>query len=203
MTWMATPFMARPWSGGARYARSTTVLIETAQSGWTAWTYSKTAKLNAWSWHGLGTDITSKIYAWATLGNSLYLRRSALEPLFVMAPDIFYGSMETNQESVSVYAETQWLDFGKPGSLKALTGMDFDGQNVTRIEIYGSVDGNRQGQIFESIDIGDAQGGWTYSGDVIPVSCAGTEFKLRFVGDPNLEAQVNRLTLYFDDLGNL
>ena len=39
--------------------------------------------------------------------------------------------------------------------------MDFDGKNITRIEIYGSVDGDRQGQMFESVDIGDAQGGWT------------------------------------------
>ena len=85
--------------------------------------------------------------------------------------------------------------------LRALTGLDFDGLNVESVLVYVSEDGDRIGQLADTILVGSAQGGWTYSGGVLPVDAAGTEFKLRFVGDANLEVQVNRLTIYFDDLG--
>ena len=131
----------------------------------------------------------------------MYLRRDGDTSIYVMTPDVYFLDGETNQESQAVYAETQWLDFGKPGSLKSLSGIDFDGVNITSVEIYVSVDGDRDGTLADTILVGSAQSGWTYSGGVLPVNAAGTEFKLRFVGDPNLEVQVNRLTLYFDDLG--
>ena len=201
MTLMASPFSARPFSASTRYARSTTVVVVTALSGWAAWTYSKTAKLNAWAWHGLGTDITARIYGWAALGNNLYLRRASVEPMYVMTPDVFFAASDTNVESNQVFADTQWLDFGKPGRLKALTGLDFDGVNVTSVAIYGSVNGDRVGALMESVAVGSAQAGWTYSGGIIPVNVAGTEFKLRFIGDGNLEVQINRLTFHWDDLG--
>ena len=38
---------------------------------------------------------------------------------------------ETNGEHQRL-RQTQWLDFGKPGTLKSLTGMDFDGKNITQ-----------------------------------------------------------------------
>ena len=169
--------------------------------GWAAWVYSKTAKLNAWSWHGLGATSLANIDSWATLGTSIYMRREGLTSLYVMQPDTFIGELEANSESPNVYAETQWLDFGKPGILKSLTGIDFDGQNVIRVEVYVAIGGSRIGELADIAEVGSSQGGWTYSTEVIPVTASGTEFKLRFVGDPDAEVQVNRVTCNFDDLG--
>jgi len=102
-----------------------------------------------------------------------------------------------------VVAETQWLDFKAPGNLKALTGMDFDGVNVLTVEILVSINGGRDGTLADTINVASAGGGWSYGGDVLPIEASGTEFKLRFIGDPDREVQINRLTLYYDDLGPL
>jgi hypothetical protein len=165
--------------------------------GWTAWSFSRQAKLNAWSWHGLGG---ASVFAMATLGNTVYIRKDADSYVHALTPDVFYGADDENTESTSVEVTTQWLDFGKPGKMKALTGIDADVQNVTAIEVYVSEDGSRDGVLSETVAIGDNQAGWTYSGEVIPLESAGTEFKLRIVGDGNLEAQVNRITLHFTEI---
>lgn len=199
--WSARPLSSIPLSAGPSTSASAVAATLEAENGWAAWTYSKTAKLNAWSWHSLGTADTAKVNAWATIGNSIYVRRDDDELFYVLRPNSYFEATDDNPESSKVYAETQWLDFGKPGNLKALTGLDFDGLNVTSVLVYVSVDGDRIGQLADTILVGSAQGGWTYSGGVLPVDAAGTEFKLRFVGDANLEVQVNRLTIYFDDLG--
>lgn len=201
MAFGAYCFSARPFASSQMPVRQTLLAAANGEFGWSSWTYSKTAKLNAWAWHGLGGTGTANVNAWATLGNSLYLRRDGEEAMYVMAPDIFYTPDELNSESHLVYAETQWLDFKLPGNLKALTAMDFDGMNVRQVEVYVPIDGNRDGELSDTILVGDADGGWTYNGDLLPVNATGTDFKLRFVGDPNLEVQVNRFTLYFDDLG--
>jgi hypothetical protein len=171
------------------------------QNGWASWVYSKTAKLNAWSWHGLGGTASARINSWAPLGNNLYMRRDGDPSIHVMTADAYFAASDTNTESLAVYAETQWLDFGKPGIQKGLTGIDFDGQNVTSIEIYVSVDGDRVGVLCDSVPVGSDQGGWTYSGGILPALGNGTEFKLRFICNSNLDAQINRLSVYFDDLG--
>ena len=194
-------FSSRPFASGQIPTRQTLLAATAGEYGWSAWTYSKTAKLNAWAWHGLGVTGTANINAWSQLGNSVYLRRDGDQSLYLMQPDVYFLASETNSESQAVYAETQWLDFGKPGDLKALTGIDFDGLNVVRVEVYVSVDGDRSGTLADTILVGDSQGGWTYSGGILPVNAASTEFRLRFVGDPNLEVQINRLSLYFEDLG--
>jgi hypothetical protein len=197
----AATFSNRPFSSGQIPQRSVTLVPRLGEYGWAAWTYSKQAKLNAWAWHSLGESGTSNINAWAQLGNSLYLRRENDLPLHVMQPDVFFEDGEVNDESTLVMAETQWLDFKAPGNLKALTGLDFDGMNVLTVEIYVSEDGGRSGVLADTIQVGDADGGWTYNGDVLPAEGSGTEFKLRFIGHPDREVQVNRLTVYFDDLG--
>lgn len=194
-------FASRPFASGAIPFRQTEIASSVGEFGWSAWTYSKTAKLNAWAWHGLGVTLSSNVNAWAQLGNSMYLRRDSDTAMYVMAQDVFYEASDTNAESLQVHAETQWLDFGKPGTLKALTGIDFDGMNVQSVEVYVAIDGSRSGVLADTIEVGSAQGGWTYSGDVLPVDASGTEFKLRFICNANLEAQINRLTIYFDDLG--
>lgn len=195
----AAPFSAIP--PAASLSHPTLLAASLGEYGWAAWTYSKTAKLNAWAWHGLGETGTANISAWAQLGSSMYLRRDGDEAIYTMAPDVYLLADDTNDESQSVYAETQWLDFGKPGDLKSLTGIDFDGIAITSVEIYVSIDGDRAGTLAETVLVGSAQDGWTYSGGVLPVNVAGTEFKLRFIADPNLDASVNRLTLVWDSLG--
>ena len=112
-------FTSRPFSSGQIPARQTLLAATNGEYGWSAWTYSKTAKLNAWAWHGLGVTGTANINAWSQLGNSVYLRRDGDQSLYLMQPDVYFLASETNSESQAVYAETQWLDFGKPGDMKA------------------------------------------------------------------------------------
>lgn len=203
MTFASAAFSRRPFSAGQIPYRQTISAASIGEYGWLAWTYSKTAKLNAWAWHGLGETGTANINAWAQLGNSMYLRRDGDTALHLMMPDVFFLADDTNTESESVYAETQWLDFGKPGDLKGLTGIDFDGLNVVTLEVYVSENGGRDGTLAESLAVGSADGGWTYNTGMLPLTAAGTEFKLRFIGDPNLEVQINRLTVYWDNLGTV
>ncbi|WP_137921689.1 hypothetical protein [Hydrogenophaga sp. 2FB] len=198
----AAAFSNRPFSSGQIPFRSVTIAPSLGEYGWAAWTYSRQAKLNAWAWHGLGVAGTSNINSWAQLGNCLYLRRENDLPLYVLRPDVFFAAGELNNESANVMAETQWLDFKAPGNLKALTGLDFDGMNVLTVEVYVSINGGRTGELADTIQVGNADDGWTYNGDVLPVEASGTEFKLRFIGHPDREVQVNRLTIYFDDLGS-
>lgn len=199
----AATFSNRPFSAGQIPQRSVTLVPRVGEYGWAAWTYSRQAKLNAWAWHGLGESGTANINSWAQLGNSLYLRRENDLPLYVMRPDEFIETGEVNTESANVMAETQWLDFKAAGNLKALTGLDFDGLNVLTVEVYVSVNGGRTGELADTVQVGSADAGWTYNGDVLPVEASGTEFKLRFIGHPDREVQVNRLTIYFDDLGTM
>ncbi len=199
----AYTFSNRPLSAGQILERSVSLYARAGEYGWAAWTYSRQAKLNAWAWHGLGTSGTSNINSWAQLGNSVYLRRENDPAVYVLQPDVFLTEDAANDESQLVMAETQWLDFKAPGNLKSLTGLDFDGMNVLRVEIYVSVNGGREGSLADTIEVGSADGGWTYGGDMLPANASGTDFKLRFIGHPNLEVQVNRLTIYFDDLGAL
>ncbi len=197
----AFAFSSRPFSSSQIPQRSTSTYPRAGEYGWAAWTYSRQAKLNAWAWHGLGESGSSNINAWAQLGNSVYLRRENSLSLYAMRQDRFFVAGDVNDESQSVVAETQWLDFKAPGNLKAITGMDFDGMNVLSVEVYVSLNGGRDGVLADTILVGSADGGWTYNGEILPVEASGTEFKLRFVGHPDLEVQINRLTIYYDDLG--
>lgn len=203
MSFASSPSASIPFASGASLAHPTLLASSLGEYGWAAWTYSKTAKLNAWAWHGLGATGTANICAWGQLGGAMYLRRDGDTSIYILRPDVYFLDGETNAESSSVYAETQWLDFGKPGSLKALDGIDFDGVNVVSVGVYVSENGGRDGTLAETILVGSSQEGWTYSGGVLPLTVAGTEFKLRFNGDPDLEVQVNRMTLYWSDLGSV
>lgn len=194
----ALSLATRPIAAGPRVPRAFRVAAVIGEYGFAAWAYSRQAKLNAWTWHGIGS--LGNVNSWATLGNVVYLRNDSDDLLYAIQPDVFLAESDSNTESTSVEAMTQWLDFGKPGKLKALTGIDFDGMNVVTVEVYVSEGGDRDGTLAESIAIGSNQDGWTYSGEVIPLSTSATEFKLRFVGAENEEVQVNRLTLYFDEL---
>lgn len=200
MSFASTAFSNRPFASAQIAARQQLKAPFAGEFGFAAWTYSKTAKLNAWAWHGLGVTGAANICAWAQFGNAVYIRKDGDLRLHLMQPDAYILAGEVNAESFSVFAETQWLDFGKPGMNKGITGMDFDGQNVEAIEFFMSVDGSRSGSLVLSVPL--SQGGWTYSGGTIPVELASTEFKLRFVGNSDTEVQVNRITIYWEDLGD-
>lgn len=208
MAFTSRPFSAQPFSarrlpiasGGG--GGGIVIVDTTTEAGFAAWTFSRAAKLNAWAWHGLGTTESAKINSWASLGKSVYLRRDGDTYLYVFRPDVFLASTDTNNESLSVHAQTQWMDFGKPGMRKSLYGMDFDGLNVTAVEVYVSENGGRSGTLADTILVNSNQSGWTYSGELLPVDADGTEFMLRMIGDPNLEVQINRFTLYWESLGD-
>jgi hypothetical protein len=194
----AYPLAHRPLASAAKTPRAWQSAPTSGEFGWAAWSFSRQAKLNAWGWHGLGSS--SGLFAWATLGNCMYVRRDSDSLVHVMKPDTYLAAGVASSDSGSVEATTQWLDFGKPGKVKALTGIDADCRNVHTIEVYISEGGAREGTLAESIPIGDNNGGWTYNGEMIPLAVAATEFMVRFVGDPNTEVQVNRLTLHWDDI---
>ena len=194
MTFSARPFSTRP-------TYPSEIEIGYGEHGYAAWSYSRASKLNAWSWHGLGGGSGVRPFAWASLGRSVYMRQDGSTEIRTLRPDAFFSSEVENSESSTVIARTQWLDFGKPGNLKALTACDFDGQNILAVRIYSSVGGNRDGVFMQTIPVIDADQGWTYSGGLLPVSAHGTEFMLEFVADPLGDAEVNRFSLHFDDLG--
>lgn len=196
----ASCFAVRPFAAGPRLPRAFLVSAVNGEFGWAAWSYSRQAKLNAWSWSGIGN--IGNVISWATLGSAVYLRGESDDRVYIAQPNTFLAAGDTNSESSSVEAWTQWLDFGKPGKRKSLSGIDFDGQHVVAIEVYVSAGGDRAGVLAESLAIDSAQNGWTYSGETLPLSSDGTEFKLRFVGDGNQEVQVNRMTIYFDEVAS-
>jgi hypothetical protein len=190
---------SRPLAAGPPIPRPFTIAALDGEYGWAAWSYSRQAKLNAWAWHGIGS---TSINSWATLGNAIYMRCDSDEYVRIMQPDTFLLADATSSDSTSVEAVTQWLDFGKPGKRKALTGIDFDGLNVQSVEFYVSENGGRTGTLAATIAISENDGGWTYNGEVIPLEEVGsaTEFMLRFIGHANLETQINRLTLYYEEV---
>jgi hypothetical protein len=189
----------RPLASSPRLPRPFRPASVAGEFGWAAWSFSRQAKLNAWGWHGLGGG---DLYAMATLGNVVYVRKSEDGYMHALNPDVFYADGEVSTESQSVEAMTQWLDFGQPGKGKALTGIDFDGVGIDTIEVYIAEAGNRDGVLAESIPIGSNDGGWTYNGEVVPLEVAATEFKLRFIGRADIEATVNRLTLYWEPIAS-
>lgn len=195
-----SPFASRPLSCSPRVPRAFRAAAVMGEYGYAAWSFSKQAKLNAWSWHGVGNLLN--IQNWASLGNTVYMRAEADSNIYALQADTFLAASDANAESTSVEAVTQWLDFGKPGKMKALTGIDFDGLNVAAIEVYVSENGGRTGTLATSVPIGENAGGWTYNGEIIPMEEVGaaTEFMVRFVGSGNLEVQINRMTLYFDEV---
>lgn len=168
--------------------------------GWLAWSFSRQAKLNAWSWNGAGGSPRAKVTGWASLGNRMFLRTDKEPYLLVMTPDV-YGSeaVETGASALCAMT-TQWLDFGKPGRRKAITGIDFDGKNILTISISTSAGGDRNGQLLGSLQVGDAQGGWTYSGELLPFEGDGTEFRVSFSGGVTGELQLNKMTIHYTEV---
>lgn len=196
---------SRPLTAGPRLPRAFAVAAVDGEYGFAAWSYSRQAKLNAWTWHGVGS--LGNIKAWAALGGAVYFRDESDDLVYLMQPDVFLAEADDNFESTSVEATTQWLDFGKPGRMKALTGMDFDVQGITSVEVYVFIPDpdnprSRVGTLAATIALQDADSGWTYNGELIPTEDVGaaTEFQLKFIGEANLEVQINRITLYWDEV---
>jgi hypothetical protein len=201
----AIAYAARSYAASPRLPRSYQVRSVLGEYGYAAWSYSRQAKLNAWTWHGVGELLN--VYAMACLGNAIYMRNEADGLVYVQQPDVFFEADDTNPESQSVEATTQWLDFGKPGKMKALTGIDMDVLGVQSVEIYVYIPTpgdrrDRTGTLAATIDLTDAATGWTYNGELIPTEDVGaaTEFMLKFICEPNQEAQVNRLTLHWSEV---
>lgn len=200
-----SPLASRPLSAGPRYPRPFRIGAVVGEYGFAAWSYSRQAKLNAWGWHGVGP--LGSVNSWATLGNTIYMRNESNSYVYMLQPDTFLGATDANGESASVEATTQWLDFGKPGKMKALSGIDFDAKNIDTVEVYVFVPNpldkeDRTGTLATSIPLSDAATGWTYSGEIIPLEEVGaaTEFQIRFVGSANEEVQLNRLTIHWDEV---
>lgn len=165
--------------------------------GWLAWSYSRQAKLNAWAWHGAGGSPRAKVLGWASVGNRIYMRSDKEPYLLVMTPEVFAQDQTETGAYAQCAMQTQWLDFGKPGKRKSLVGIDIDAKNVTSIGVRVSAGGNRDGITADSILVGSAQDGWTYSGEMLPVNADGTEFRVTFSGGGIGEVQINRFTLHW------
>lgn len=174
-----------------------------AEDGWLAWTYNRQAKLNAWAMHGSNGPPRAQIKGWAALGGRVYMRNNLDDYLMVMNKGVYTAEQiggSFNPVTGSVY--TQWLDFKLPGRIKQITGIDFDTKNVSSMTVFMAVNGDRTGYAAVDVPILSNQSGWTYSGEIIPVEAAGTEFKFGFTGMGSVvESQINRMTVYFEDLG--
>lgn len=199
------PLASRPLAASPSLPRPFGVAAVDGEYGFAAWSYSRQAKLNAWTWHGVGP--LGNIKAWAALGSAVYVRNESDDQVYLIQPDVFLAEGDDNLESTSVEATTQWLDYGQPGRMKALTGMDFDVQGITSVEVYVFIPDpadprSRVGTLASTITLQDADSGWTYNGELIPTEDVGaaTEFQLRFVGEANREVQINRITLYWDEV---
>ena len=61
---------------------------------------------------------------------------------------------------------------------------------------------SRVGTLAATLSLINAETGWTYNGELIPTEDVGaaTEFMLRFVCDAKQESQINRISLYWQDL---
>ncbi len=200
----AGPTACRPYVSTPRLPRPYAVAAVTGEYGFAAWSFSRQAKLNAWSFHGLGGDT---LYALATLGNYVYVRRDGVDFVDALRPDTFFTAAETNTESTSVEAVTQWLDFGKPGKMKALDAIDLDVLGIETVEVYVFIPNpddprDRTGTLAATISLVDAASGWTYNGEMIPTEDVGaaTEFQLRLIGDANREVQINKITLHYTEI---
>jgi hypothetical protein len=196
---------SRPLAAGPAYPRPFRVNAVVGEYGYAAWSYSRQAKLNAWSWHGVGALLN--VMAWASLGNAVYMRNETDSYVYIQQPDVFYAEEDDNHESTSVEATTQWLDFGKPGKMKALTAIDMDVLGVETVEVYVFIPNpddprDRTGTLASTISLVDAESGWTYNGEMIPTEDVGaaTEFMLRFISEGNQEARINRVTLHWMDV---
>jgi hypothetical protein len=193
----AASLASRPLAAAAATPRPWTASAVAGEYGWAAWSFSRQAKLNAWAWHGVGT---TNVLAWATLGNCMYFRRDDDQAIHIMEPDVYIEDGATSTDSQTCEATTAWLDGGKPTQMKALTGIDADVKNVNFIMVYVSDGGDRDGVLVETIPIGANDFGWTYSGETIPVTATSTAFKLKFVASATAEAQINRVSLIYDEV---
>jgi hypothetical protein len=198
------PLAHRPLTSTERNPRPFRASASVGEFGWAAWSFSRQAKLNAWAWHGLGVN---GIFAWAALGNCVYVRKDNDTAVHVMQEDVYLGEDDASSDSTSVEATTQWLDFGLAGKTKALNGMDLDVLGVTEVEVYVFIPNpddprDRTGTLAASYSLTDAESGWTYNGEVIPTEDVGsaTEFMLKFIGDGNQKVEINRVTFYFDEV---
>jgi hypothetical protein len=205
MLFATSAFASRPLASGPRVPRAWRGAAVSGEYGYAAWTYSRQAKLNVWSWNGVGGMLN--VQGWANLGSIVYARSEADDYIYSLKADTFLADTDTNDESSSAEATTQWLDFGKPGKMKALDAIDLDVLGIETVEVYVFIPNpddprDRTGTLAATISLVDAASGWTYNGEMIPTEDVGaaTEFQLRLIGDANREVQINKITLHYTEI---
>lgn len=145
---------------------------------------SRTAKIAAWSQYFL----THPVDAFAELGQELYIRSG--DSVYKLDP----SASTDDGTQFEVLIDLPYMDFKKPGTEKAITGVDvvIDG----RCEFSIGFDVRNQDAYTSPVGVK----GNTRPGGVIPVECVGTEFALRFRNYDNKPFRLDAVTVYFDVL---
>ena len=155
-----------------------------------AFTYSRSSKVSAWSEYGFPFDVE---YA-ANLNGDLYLRNGTT---------IYRMDDNAHQDDTTppkVVIEFPFLDLKKPGELKMITGVDFVGTGTASISFkYRTVDlsGNPTEGETDPVTLVDN----SMPGVMTPVELCVTALAPRIVHEANEAFEMNRLVIYYENLG--
>ncbi|MGI9335790.1 MAG: hypothetical protein ACR2RL_21800 [Gammaproteobacteria bacterium] len=152
-----------------------------------AYTYSRTAKISAWSRYTLPGDVT----AMAELNGELYLRAGNAVYRFDESSGADVG------EPMTTRIVTAYLDFKKPSRLKHLTGFDAVMQGGAQVSfLYDERDEARKTDPMY-VD------GITHPGALYPVDVLCTAVAVEFRHQDVTPFRLDSFTLHYEELGTV
>lgn len=148
---------------------------------------SKTSKIAAWSEYFLSVEVE----AVAQLGQTLYLRSG--DTVYKLDDE----ATTDDGEQFEVLITLPYLNFKRPGSMKHIYGLDavVDGS----CEISVGWDPRDPSAYTPEVKVS----GNTRPGGMIPVECSGTDISIRVRNFDDKPFQLNALTLYYEDEGEV
>lgn len=148
---------------------------------------SKTSKISAWSQYFMSVEIEAA----AQLGQTLYLRSG--DTVYKLDDE----ASTDDGEQYEVLLSLPYLNFKRPGTLKHIYGLDAVCDGKCWISV--GFDPRDTDAYTPEIPVS----GNTRPGGMIPVECSGTDISIRvrnYNADP---FQLNALTLYYEDEGEV
>jgi hypothetical protein len=150
-------------------------------------TYSRTAKIAAWSYY----EFPQAIEALAELDGTMYLRSGN---------DVYQVDDQAASDAgavIPVVVQLPYLSFKTPGTLKQIWGMDavMDG------ECDVSVLFDARDQTAETLPVPFS--GDTRPGEVTPIEACGTELSMRFRNETTDPWRLDTIVVHYENLGIL
>ncbi|MAO52654.1 MAG: hypothetical protein CML16_17470 [Pusillimonas sp.] len=146
---------------------------------------SRSSKIAAWSRY----TIPSTVDAFAELNGTLYFRSG--DSVYRFAPDAY----DDDGQPFKVSLELPYMDLKAPGQLKQIMGVDLVMEGECDFSIGFDV---RNADCYTPVV---RLRGNTRPGGMIPMSCSGTEFSLRFNCLNKKLFRLDSATLYYEELG--